>query len=90
VGKALTGGYLTMGATLATDEVAERVSNPNPNPNPTPTPNPNPNPDQVAEGVSGGVGAPRPVPLMHGPTFMANPLACAVSNPSLELTLALT
>ena len=62
VGKALTGGYLTMGVTLATDE--------------------------VAEGVSGGVGATSPVPLMHGPTFMANPLACAVANASLELLLA--
>ena len=62
VGKALTGGYMTMGVTLATDE--------------------------VAEGVSGGVGAASPVPLMHGPTFMANPLACAVANASLELLLS--
>ena len=62
VGKALTGGYLTMGVTLATDE--------------------------VAEGVSGGVGATSPVPLIHGPTFMANPLACAVANASLDLLLA--
>jgi adenosylmethionine-8-amino-7-oxononanoate aminotransferase len=57
VGKALTGGYMTLAATLCSA--------------------------RVARGIAGGDGGSKV--LMHGPTFMANPLACSVALASIEL-----
>ena len=57
VGKALTGGYLSLAATLASG------------------------------GVARGIAAAELPVLAHGPTFMGNPLACAVAGASLDVLL---
>lgn len=62
LGKALTGGYMNLAATLTSKHIAEVISS---------------NDQHGESGV-----------LMHGPTFMANPLACTAALTSINILLA--
>ncbi len=63
LGKALTGGYMTLAATMTTEKVVQGIH------------------DKGYDSSNEGI-------LMHGPTFMANPLACTAANSSIDLLLA--
>lgn len=56
IGKALTGGFMTLAATIVSDEIYNQF---------------------LSDDLK--------FALMHGPTFMGNPLACAAANASIEL-----